>query len=248
MNNPVDDTVGLSQFFHLNSAPWVNENPVPNAPFVQKTLMYKDSPRVPLPKTTRGQVDQLAKDRRSCRNFSDTPMTLATCAGLLRSAYCVFDPGSGSSNTMLRRPVPSAGALYPLELYALVRSVEGLSPGIYHYDTIGDDLAALDGSNWPNSATNAFLSWDCVHDAPLILCLGAEFARTQAKYGPRGYRYVLFEAGHVAQNICLVAEEKGLSTLCMGGFYDDVLNRLIGFDGSQEAVLYAIAVGTAAAK
>ncbi|MEL6841486.1 MAG: SagB/ThcOx family dehydrogenase [Pseudomonadota bacterium] len=246
MSNHIDDTTNLSRFFHLNSGPWVNENPVPNAPFQQKTKSYAHVDRVSLPDTQPGLVDQLAQARHSQRSFADTPMPLTTCAALLRTAYAALGPSQALGNRMLRRPTPSAGGLYPLEVYALVRNVTGLAPGIYHYDAIGDDLAVLSQHNWESEGAVAFLSWDCVASAPLILCLGAEFARTQTKYGARGYRFVLFEAGHVVQNLCLAAQEQGLGSLCMGGFYDDQLNRLIGLDGEAEAAIYAVAIGAPA--
>ena len=76
--------------------------------------------------------------------------------------------------------------------------------------------------------------------------LSAVFARTLKKYGPRGYRYILLEAGHCAQNLCLLAAERGLATLCLGGFQDTKLNRLLGLDGTTEAVVYCQGVGYAA--
>ncbi|MDX8353927.1 SagB/ThcOx family dehydrogenase [Cognatiyoonia sp. IB215182] len=246
MSTNIYDPTGLSQLFHLNSEPWIRQDPQPTNPFHQRTKFYPDAERVALPETSPGAVDQLAVARVSQRAFADKPMPLNTFAGLLRTAYGVTGPANALGNTILRRPVPSAGALYPLEVYALVRNVSGIAAGIYHYDAIGDDLAALGGEGWDQAAAHVFLSWESVATAPVILCLGAEFARTQAKYGPRGYRYVLFEAGHVTQNLCLAAEERGLSSLCMGGYYDAALNKMIGLDGTNEAIVYTIAIGEAA--
>lgn len=246
MSIPIDDPTGLSQLFHLNSEPWIRRDTQPVTPFHQKTTFYPDAERVSLPDSTPGAVDQLAAARMSERAFVDAAMPLATFAGLLRTAYQPIGPTRTLGNNMLRRPVPSAGALYPLEIYALVRHVSGIAPGIYHYDAVGDDLAMLGGADWEQSAAAAFLSWDSVAKAPVILCLGAAFMRTQAKYGPRGYRYVLFEAGHVVQNLCLAAQEQGLNTLCMGGYYDALLNKMIGLDGADEAIVYTVAIGKAA--
>jgi SagB-type dehydrogenase family enzyme len=74
------------------------------------------------------------------------------------------------------------------------------------------------------------------------------FRRTQKKYGPRGYRYILLEAGHCGQNFCLKAAELGLSTLCMGGFVDSGLNMMLGLQQKEEGVVYTVAAGYAAAK
>jgi len=73
--------------------------------------------------------------------------------------------------------------------------------------------------------------------------MAAVFLRTQVKYGPRGYRYILLEAGHVAQNICLRGMELGLESLCMGGFLDSALNELVGLRAKEEGVVYTVAAG-----
>ena len=79
----------------------------------------------------------------------------------------------------------------------------------------------------------------------MAICLAAVFSRTQKKYGPRGYRYILLEVGHAGQNICLQAAEMNLATLCMGGFIDSDVNRMLGLDQKDEGVVYSVAVGHA---
>lgn len=247
MSRKVDDITGLSRLYHLNSEPWLNEQPGPPAPFVQQAKSYADAPRVALPETRGGVLDKLVASRRSMRTFRDEALALEDFAAWIRSGYAALGPDVlDSGQRLLRRPVPSAGGLYPLEVYALVRNVGGLARGVYHYDAIGDALEAIDTASWEEQAASAFLSWPAIENAPVILCLGATFARTQSKYGPRGYRYVLLEAGHVAQNLCLSAVELGLSSLCLGGYHDAQLNRLVGLDGEGEAIVYAIALGMTA--
>ncbi|SFR52884.1 SagB-type dehydrogenase domain-containing protein [Yoonia tamlensis] len=244
MRNNVNDPYGLSQLFHLNSEPWIDENQMPNAPFSQETKSDPHAQRIALPDTARGAIEGLAAGRRSTRAFADNPLALCDLAAMLRAGYQVLGPDRLADGTqLLRRPVPSAGGLYPLEVYALVRNVDGLAKGIYHYDSKADDLALIKQGDWEDQARDAFLTWSFVAQAPVVLCLGAVFARTQRKYGPRGYRYVLIEAGHVAQNICLAAAERDLATLCLGGYADTVLNRLIGLDGQSEAIIYALGLG-----
>jgi SagB-type dehydrogenase family enzyme len=88
-----------------------------------------------------------------------------------------------------------------------------------------------------------FYTYPFMKDANLIFAIAAVFMRIQKKYGPRGYRYTLMEAGHVAQNISLRAIELGLATLCMGGFVDSDLNELLNLHPKKEGVVYAIAAG-----
>ena len=83
-----------------------------------------------------------------------------------------------------------------------------------------------------------------MENANLVFCLVADFSRTQKKYGPRGYRYILLEAGHSAQNICLAATELGLGSLCMGGFVDSLVNSYLGLEPHDEGLVYAVASAT----
>jgi SagB-type dehydrogenase family enzyme len=124
-----------------------------------------------------------------------------------------------------------------------VENVEGMADGLHHYNVREHSLELLKDKAQAADLHSALLTEPFIHNANLVFYLAAVFKRTQKKYGPRGYRYILLEAGHVAQNICLLATEQGLGSLCMGGFLDAKLNRLLGLSGSQEAVVYSVAVG-----
>jgi SagB-type dehydrogenase family enzyme len=80
----------------------------------------------------------------------------------------------------------------------------------------------------------AMFSPEFTANANMLVMLAATFTTTQNKYGPRGYRYMLIEAGHAAQNLCLAAAELGCATLCLGGFEDDLLNRVLGLHALEE--------------
>ena len=134
------------------------------------------------------------------------------------------------------RPVPSAGALYPLELYVVAVAVDGLERGVYHYNPFRHRLARLAAalvagrprrrsSTRPSSITRP----------PLIVVVTAVFWRSRFKYGLRGYRFALLEAGHVVQNAVLAATELELPALPLGGFYDRRLDAIVGADGLDEA-------------
>lgn len=234
----------LSRLYHLNSEPWVQDTPGPAPQLLQRAKSYPQAAQVPLPAMPQSATDRQNAARRSVRAFSPAPLTLAALAAVLRSGYDAIGPDPmADGQRMLRRPVPSAGGLYPLEIFVLAQAVSGLEVGIYHYDPVGDGLAAIKPGPWQDAAAGAFLSWDSVQTAPAILCLGAVFDRTESKYGPRGYRYILFEAGHVGQNMTLRATEDRLATLFLGGFYDSRLNATLGLDGVNEAAVYAMALG-----
>jgi SagB-type dehydrogenase family enzyme len=141
------------------------------------------------------------------------------------------------------RPVPSAGGLYPLELYVMTERVVGADDGIHHFELATNTLRHLQPRPDHGKLVEVFLSQYFLEHTNLLVMISAVFPRTLRKYGARGYRYVLFEAGHVAQTLCLLAAELGLGSLCVGGFWDARLNRLLHFDGTTQAVVYCVGIG-----
>jgi SagB-type dehydrogenase family enzyme len=242
---PVDDPLSLSRLFHLNSEPWLNEQAYRETPFLHE---YMDragaSTRVELPSPAGGALAKMFAGRQSTRAFATWTMPLATLSDLLFAAHGVVGiMPLDSGGAYLRRSVPSAGALYPLEIVILLRDIEGLEDGIYGFDPRSHALDLLFPRARLEQALAAFYMLPYLGGANAILCHVAVFARCQKKYGPRGYRYILLEAGHSAQNLCLAAEERGLATLCMGGFKDSTLNRCLGLKAPEEGVVYSVAVG-----
>ncbi len=171
-------------------------------------------------------------------------MPLETIAALLSASYGLTRKAQFPDQTSyLCRSVPSAGGLYPLEIFALTQRVEGTVDGLHHYDVLNHALEPLSVGVAFEDFRSAMLAYPFVQDANVIFFLTAVFGRTQKKYGPRGYRYVLLEAGHSAQNICLLAAQSGLGSLCIGGFFDTKVNRLLRLDPAKEGVVYAVAAG-----
>ena len=144
------------------------------------------------------------------------------------------------------RSAPSAGALYPVESYLVAARVEGLEPGLYHYDPLRHELEAVKaGAVW--SQVQAALPRPEQRRRPAAyLVLTGVFDRTRFKYNVRGYRYVLLDAGHVAANLALEGAAAGLGVRLLPHFNDQALNRTLGVDGLQEAALLVVALQTAA--
>jgi SagB-type dehydrogenase family enzyme len=139
-----------------------------------------------------------------------------------------------------RRHVPSGGGLYPLEQYVLARSVESVPPGVYHVDPCDRALELL-AAGAPE-VRHAFVE-PSLGDAAAILVVTSCFWRSRWKYGLRGYRFALLEAGHLVQTVLLLATATGVDALPLGGFYDAVLDDAVGADGVNESVVYAVALG-----
>ena len=201
---------------------------------------YPDAPTFALP-APHGDwgpsVGEALVARRSVRDYRSEPLALQTFSRLLYAAQGITDPQRGF------RTAPSAGALYPLELYAVVHRVEGLEPGLYHYNAPGHTLERIQAGDLRAAIVRSGLGQGFLGTAAVCLVLSAVFQRTRWRYRERTYRYVLLEAGHAAQNIYLAATALGLGACAVGAFLDDALSGLLGLDGTDEAALYVLSVG-----
>jgi SagB-type dehydrogenase family enzyme len=181
--------------------------------------------------------------RTSCRQFRSEPIPLAQLGDLLHAAYGVLGT-IDLWGEFCERPVPSGGGLYPLELYVLTQRVDGLPGGAYHYVPIMHVLEVVRSDQLPSLLTaEMFLGQPYLSDAAAVLVLTAVVERSLWKYEDRGYRYVLLEAGHVAQNLNLCATALGLGCLNLGGFLDEDVAALLRLDDDDEVALYGVAVG-----
>jgi SagB-type dehydrogenase family enzyme len=202
---------------------------------------YPGTPRLALPdgpELTQA-FEAVARARRSSSSFAASGVALTELSKILALAC-----GSTSGREgVRRRAAPSGGALYPVEAYVLNFNCVGLRPGVHHYLSAGHVLERLhDGP--VGEAARTFLPPGLVDGQPsLMIVLSAVFARTQLKYVERGYRFALLEAGHIAQNMLLAAEALGLAACPVGGFWDDPLNDLLGFDSNEEAAVYGVLIG-----
>jgi SagB-type dehydrogenase family enzyme len=158
--------------------------------------------------------------RRSCRTYTPQPLTLSAVSRLLWAAQ-------GITTADGRRTAPSAGALYPLELYVITARVEGLVPGAYRYlpDTHG--LRRAMGAAVLPLLSRAALGQRAVAEAAAVFVIAAVEQRTALKYGARASRYVSFEAGAVSQNLALQAAAQGWGTVVIGAFDDDAVARAL---------------------
>lgn len=178
-----------------------------------------------------GDLLDATERRRSVRAFADSPVPEEHVARMLWAAQGVTDPVRGF------RAAPSAGALYPLELYAA--SAEGVG----HYVPKRHELEETGRTDVRAALAAASLGQTFVAEAPVVFVITGVYARTAAKYGDRAARYVHIEAGHAAQNILLVAASLGLGSVPVGAFADEAVRRVIGA-AKEETPLYVIPVGT----
>ena len=141
------------------------------------------------------------------------------------------------------RTTPSAGALYPVEPYVVVHSVEGIAPGVYHYGVRSHCLECIRQGDHRSRVARAALDQQMAYTATVVFVWTAVFARSKWKYDQRAHRYVYLDAGHIAQNVALAAQAMDLGSCQVAAFYDDEVNALLEVDGTAESAIYMTVVG-----
>ncbi len=206
---------------------------------------YKEYPQVarialPVPQAFAGiPTEECIRRRRSVRDYTAQPIALHELSRLIYLTGGVTGERWGHK----LRAAPSAGALYPIEIYPVIHWVEGLAPGLYHYAVREHALERLREGDLRAAIVRLGLMQEFLGQANLVLVFTAIFQRLRWRYRERSYRYALLEAGHLGQNVYLAAVSMGLGACAVGAFIDDELNSLLGVDGEQEAALYMLAVG-----
>jgi SagB-type dehydrogenase family enzyme len=207
--------------------------------------MYKEYPSLPqvalpLPGPFQGlNTEEAIRTRRSVRDYSGLSMTLEELSRLLHLTAGITAERWGHA----LRAAPSAGALYPIEVYPVVHQVENLEPGLYHYNVRDHALESLQAGDLRGEITHHGLMQEFLGQANLVLVLTAIFQRLRWKYQERTYRYALLEAGHMGQNAYLAATSMGMGACAVGAFLDESLNALLGVDGQDEAAVYLLSIG-----
>jgi len=181
-------------------------------------------------------VERALLERRSVREYKDEPLTLIEVSQLLWAAQGITEPRKGL------RTAPSAGALYPLEVYVVIGNVEGVTQGVYKYKPHEHELVKVRNGDVRNELTIAALGQTWVGEGAIVIVFSAVYERTTQKYGDSGIRYVHMEAGHAAQNVYLQAVSLNLGTVTVGGFEDDEVRRILNMP-DEEHPLYIMPVG-----
>jgi len=180
-------------------------------------------------------LEEALNERRSTREYASIPLTLSDVSQLLWAAQGITSEWGG-------RTAPSAGALYPLEVYVAAGDVESLAPGVYKYSPGRHELLKVRDGDVRGQLANAALGQRWVQEGAIDIVIAAVYERTTTKYGDRGVRYVHIEAGHAAENICLQAVTLDLGVVTVGAFYDELVRDVMGMP-EDEIPLYIIPIG-----
>ena len=212
------------------AAPNKSTEAIPATSAQQRTL------RLPEPRLqSEVSLEQAFHERRSTREYANVPLTLNEVAQLLWAAQGVTSEWGG-------RTAPSAGALYPLEVYLVAGNVESLAPGVYKYNPGRHKLVTVRDGDVRGQLANAALGQRWVQEGAVDIVIAAVYERTTTKYGDRGVRYVHLEAGHAAENICLQAVALNLGVVTVGAFHDVLVKYIMGMP-DDEVPLYVIPIG-----
>lgn len=201
--------------------------------------------RTPLPRPERrGELARMLRTRRSIREFSREPVTQRELAELLGLGCGVTGAQHlGGSDYLLLRSNPSAGGLYPIEVYPIVFRGKDVAPGVYHYAPRDHALELLRAGEFQDAVSQITMKQPVVQEASFVLALTALTVRNMFKYGERGYRYMLLDAGHLAENLYLMAGALGFGCTTIAGFVDDRMNELLEIDGVNEYAVYLFVAG-----
>ncbi len=231
--NPLTDRLhrGRSGLCALFAAVFSSSAPVAvPAPGTAQEAVGADE-AIPLPEVRHGgevSVEKALTDRRSVRHYTADPLTIEELSQLLWSGQGVTETMGGL------RTAPSAGALYPLELYAVVGEVSGLDPGLYRYAPVEHAVRRVSTDDLRAAVGDAASRERAIYAAPVTLVIAGVVERTAVKYGERARRYVHIEVGAAAQNISLQAESLALGTFLIGAFDDRLVKEALALPDDQE--------------
>ena len=207
--------------------------------FSRKGAITLPEPR----ETSAVSVEACMKERRSVRSYTAAPLSLANVSQLLWAAYGVSYPLQRAGLRGGLKTAPSAGALYPLEIYLVVGNVTGLSPGVYYYLCDSHKIVMIKPGDTRDALCRAAYGQTMVRKAPVSIVYSAVFSRTTNRYGQRGRdRYVCMDLGHSAQNVYLQAHALGLGTCAVGAFNDQQVHQVVGMSRAEDA-LYIMPIG-----
>ncbi len=211
-----------------------------------KTKPIIELPPVSKARLTNDSLREVVTERRTLRQYSPDPLTLAELSFLLWCTQGVQEtvPAYDATGLKTMRTVPSAGARHAFDTSLLINNVAGLLPGLYRYIALGHKLIQLET---PDGLADSFVK-GCrgqalVKNSAATFVWVADVYRMTWRFSQRGYRYLFLDAGHVCQNLYLGAGAIGCGACAVAAFDDDAMNRLLGIDGESRFVIYVGTVG-----
>jgi SagB-type dehydrogenase family enzyme len=214
-------------------------------PALSKRYRVAVRTKLPLSAPTGAALESILEARRTVREFRRARVNLEDLAATVRGTWGrtgIRDGGLFGS--LMTKTSPSGGSLHPVECYVIAWRVQGLPPGLYHYDVASDELRLLRRSDLREAAVRAASGQKWVGRAAFLCVMTAVFARSLWKYqAENAYKILWLDAGHLAQTFCLLATARGLGPFTTAAIQDSYIEKLIGLDGVREFPLYLCGAG-----
>lgn len=222
------------------------ERKLPQPPLV-KAAMRPDEAAIDLPMDFEGlttaNLTEILLARKSNRVFTQGAISLRQLSYLLWATQGIKDIRGKSYATI--RTVPCGGARHQFETYLMVRNVEGLQPGAYHYLPMGHKLEFLyPVADLDQTISETLCEQNWAAKASVVFYWSMMPYRAEWRYGIYAHRVAMMDIGHVGENLYLAATALGLGTCGIGAFQHELCSRLFGLDGKEEYIVYTSPVGT----
>lgn len=228
----------ISKFYQWNTAMICGSESVDSRKLAKSLLLSRDEHIIG--NKLKLRLEEKYSKRATDRDFLENGnCSLEQMEYVFSNSFATFREGS-----RLRRPYPSAGALYPIDIYVIINHVADIKKGIYKYNSLQNSLIFIKEIEDFKKISYIFLNQSFTKENKFsFACVFiADSFRIEAKYGNRGYRYALIESGHIAENIYLTSQEKGLKVVAVGGFIDMEINLLLDLN-LEYFPLYSVFVG-----
>lgn len=215
---------------------WENKPPTYKKYNKEEIILSK---KLPSPEFNMINFWEVIVKRHSSRKFGKEALSLEQLSLLLfgMSGLTRISPD------FAYRTTPSAGGLFPIEIYPVINNAEGLDSGIYHYNIQDHLLEYLKEGDFRKEISEGCLNQTMAYISAVNFIWTAIIERSKWKYLQRCYRYIYLDAGHIGQNFYLVAQALGLNACTIGAIYDDELNSLLNLDGINETAIYVGVIG-----
>jgi SagB-type dehydrogenase family enzyme len=206
---------------------------------------YEGYPLISLPQP--GRLDMALSDvvarRETAHDICAAQLSLDQVATLLFHACGETRDKTMSGYPRKFRTTPSGGAMYPLEVYLHSTCITGVSAGVYHYNPSDHALRRIIDGDYTAEIGAGLIQSELSSDTAMTVFITCVSERSIFKYGERGYRFALLEAGHLAQNFVLAAAALELGAVTIGGYFDRVIDRVLNVDGLDQSAVYMLALG-----
>ena len=237
----------LALDFHENTKSLIisdNFDPKPHYKIYPNTKTIPLNPNyAPITPNTNSDFLSTLLSRKSTRAFSQDSISLENLSNLLTLSFGVRNNEEHPTS----RTYPSAGGRFPIEVYVAVLRSDDMEKGIYHYNVKDNTIEFLKPGNYSDELQNFYKNQEEIIPTgyPCLILFSMVFNRTMQKYGERGYRFILLDAGHMGQNLYLVATHLGLGAVALGAGSgnDEQLDNIIGLVSGEENIFYSFAIG-----